>query len=179
MITPLDAWKEAVPDVLGSQSNRTVDEYIKIVSQFDVVNNPRYKPSKLGFGATYCNIFLWDVTKAFGCEIPHWIDLTGARCDVGKGKEQNANRVCDWLDGYGFQYAGWMLVSEQTAIQRVNTGHPTVTVWKNTAGIGHVAVIMPSTTTTLIAQAGSHNLYNAKLANGFGIGRTLKFYTHE
>lgn len=178
-ITPVDAWKESVPSVVNAPGARHANAYVDVVKQFDVVNNPRYKPSKLGFGETYCNIFCWDVTFALGCEIPHWVDPFGNRVAVGKGKELNANATFDWLGAKGFNDLGWMVVSEKTAINRASFGFPTVVIWKNPGGIGHVAIVMPSTGAAMISQAGKNNLYNAALTSGFGHIQPLKFATHE
>ncbi len=179
IITPIDAWKEVVPAVVNTPGTRNSALYCDVIKQFDVVNNVRYKPSKLGFGETYCNIFLWDCTKALECEIPHWVDTFGNRVDVGKGKENNANALVDWLIGKGFNDLGWMAVSDNTAIKRASYGFPTVVVWKNPGGIGHVAMVMPSTSGVRISQAGGTNLYDSELVHGFGHIQPLKFFTHE
>lgn len=179
LITPLDAWKESVGGVTGAPGARSAQAYVDVIKQFDVVKNPRYAKNKLGFGETYCNIFLWDCTKALGCEIPHWVDAFGHRVAVGKGKELNANALCDWLAGAGFEESGWMVVSSKTAIERASKGFPTVVVWKNPGGIGHVAMIMPSVGSLKISQAGGTNLYDADIAHGFGQIKNLKYFTHE
>ncbi len=178
-ITPVDAWKESTASITNVAGARNAISYINVIKQFDVVNNPRYTPSKMGFGETYCNIFLWDVTKALNCEIPHWVDPFGNQVAMGKGKELNANGVFDWLAGKGFADLGWMVVSDKTAISRASFGFPTVVVWKNPTGIGHVAMVMPSGGTVRISQAGGSNLYDADLSAGFGHIQPLKYLTHE
>ena len=40
---------------------------------------------------------VWDVTKAMGAEIPHWVDNNGNRVGVGQGRELSANGTADWL----------------------------------------------------------------------------------
>ncbi len=178
IITPVDAWKEAVPALTNLPGARQALIYVDTLKQFDVVTNPRYAKNKLGFGETYCNIFMWDATLALGCEIPHWVDPFGNRAAVGKGKELNANASFDWLMGKGFNDQGWMLISEKTAVGRASYGFPTVVIWKNPGGIGHVALVMPSTGPVKIAQAGGTNLFDADLVKGFGSGKQLKYLTH-
>lgn len=178
-ITPVDAWKEVTPGLLNLEGARDPKLYVEVIKQFDVVNNPRYKPGKLGKGETYCNIFMWDCTKALGCEVPHWVDTLNNRTNVGKGKELNANATFDWLGGKGFNDLGWMIVSDKTAIKRANLGFPTLVIWKNVSGIGHVAMVMPSTGLPRISQAGRKNLFDVDLTSGFGHIQPLKYFTHE
>ena len=62
--------------------NRSMDNYQAVLNEFGVETNPRYLQRN---GNTYCNIFVWDATKAMGAEIPHWVNSSGDAVDVGKG----------------------------------------------------------------------------------------------
>jgi hypothetical protein len=152
-------------------SCRSPSRYLEVVKQFDVENNPRYKvrdTSGDGKPDTFCNIFLWDVTRAMGCEIEHWWD----------GKELSANGVADWLVKEGSRY-GWQDVGLLGAADQAARGRPTIAVWKNPGGTGHVAVVVPTGNGQLqIAQAGRLNFFDKPLRSGFG-DHPVKFYTHN
>lgn len=156
--------------------------YITIAKQFEVETNPRYVRGHANPGVgneTYCNIYQGDVMAALKVPLPHWQDpATGAPTTVGKGVETNANGICLWLERHAFEY-DWMECSEKQARKRATAGYPTIVVWKNTVGIGHVAVILPGVDYTHIAQAGGLNFFNGNLRTGFGGVGPLRFYTHD
>lgn len=145
--------------------------YVQVVRQFDVESNPRYQA---GGGDTWCNLFAWDVTRAFACELPHWVPRTDG---VYGMREQTINEGIAWLGGEGFVY-GWENCSEDEAQLHAAGGLPTLATYYNPAGHGHVAVVMPSQPgALLIAQAGRSNLFNAPLAQGFG-SLPVSFWFH-
>jgi len=177
-----DAWVPCIPSITNTASQRSAVNYVAVAKQFDVENNPRYARghAKPGVGReTYCNIFLWDVTLAMGCEIPHWIDpATFVSVPMGKGREQDANTVCDWMAQHSLSN-GWMVCGEKQARLRASGGFPTVVAWKNPGGIGHVAVILPGSDFTHIAQSGGTNFFDGDIHKGFGALGPLVFYTHD
>jgi hypothetical protein len=150
--------------------SRGPNVYYSIAQQFRVTEMPRYvaQPPQ-----TWCNIYAWDVTKAMGAEIPHWYDkVSGVPMPVGKGSEMRANDMVTWLDqGNG----GWRQVPGDTAKARAAVGYPTVVIWANPSGPGHVAMLLPDGS---IAQAGATNLWRASITSGFGY-RAVKFFTHD
>ena len=89
--------------------NRSAYHYFKVIEQFEVESSPRYEPGK----KTYCNIFAWDVTRAMGAEIPHWLikgDKTGAsavdtdgkyKVEAEKREELKVNKTVHWLKKIG------------------------------------------------------------------------------
>ncbi len=145
-VVPKQSWKAATPAVSGDENSRTPEALREIIDQFGVESATRYEPFRNG--STYCNIFVWDVTSALGCEIPHYIDsetgLPRRWPDVSGAWEMNANATYDWLQKSGGDY-GWREVSAEQAQQWANEGRPAVTAWKNTSGgSGHVQVVCPS-----------------------------------
>lgn len=162
-------WKPVnAPRTCGPDARRA-QEYVDICAQFDVVHAWRYQPRSK---TTFCNIYVWDCTRALGCEIPHWYEpKTGAATAVGNGKEMTANAMYDWLDeGQG----GWRGVEDRVAVELAGMGFPVVAAWKNPEGIGHVAMVFGG---GLIAQAGARNLWLAPLPQGFGKQKP-SFFTH-
>jgi len=161
----------------GDPNHRTPEIYNNVINQFAVARNPRYAirdSSGDGKPDTFCNIFVWDVTRAMGAEIPHWVDKrTGQPTTVynySQSRELDANATMDWLRQHGAQY-GWRQVSAEEAQRLANQGHPTMVGWKNPRGIGHVAIVRPGNINErgpAIAQAGATNVNYAHVRDTFG-----------
>ena len=186
--TPLPASPSvaANPQITSSESNRSAGLYRSVIDQFNVETSPRYDVD----GGTYCNIFLWDVTRAMGAEIPHYVDADTNEAryypDVKGTSQQTANRIYDWLDEKGGEY-GWYQVTAEEAQNLANEGHPAVTAFKNPGGHGHVQVVCPSEDGkydpkrgATIAQAGRH-LYNyAPITKVYGKSLSkVVYYAHN
>lgn len=160
---PSNSWVVSNAALTSSVGQRSASTYRSVIDQFDVENNERYRVNKQGIGDTYCNIFTWDVTRAMGAEVPHFIETaTGKPVSSGGAgiTELNANNVNDWLNKYGSNY-GWTKVSAEEAQYYANNGMPAITSWKNSNGHGHLQVVSPSEDETYnssrgvtIAQAG-------------------------
>lgn len=185
MIISPRQWEPVVADLRGSESNRAPDLLNRIVAQFDVMNQVRYAAVRDAVTQrlkTWCATFVWDVTSAMGCEIPHWIanpdqKMVGAVPRV----EINANKRHEWLKTEGPTF-GWLQVEEGDARAHANGGCPAVASWLNeTGGPGHEAVLKPraqgSVEATYIAQAGAHNFAYALLSAGFGSYKP-RFFIH-
>jgi peptidoglycan hydrolase-like protein with peptidoglycan-binding domain len=175
--TNTQAWIPVDAPVRGNPSDRNAATYNEVLNQFAVGNNPRYTPRG---GNTYCNIFVWDATRAMGAEIPHWVDNAGNPTGVGKGRELNANATVDWLHQHGARN-GYRQVSAEEAQRLANQGHPAVAVWKNPGGIGHVAMVRPGEVTSqgpAIAQAGSKNFNNGHVKDSFG-NRPVEYWVND
>ncbi len=165
---PAASWVAANPGIVSHVGERSASDYRAVINQFNVEDNERYRVNKLGQNDTYCNIFAWDVSRAMGAEIPHYINAaTGEPAQAGSAGavELDANAVNDWLNTYGKQY-GWVQVGAEDAQAFANQGMPAITSWKNSNGHGHMQVVSPSqdggydaARGVAIAQAGEH-LYN-------------------
>lgn len=144
------------PPLHGEPGQRSPALYDNVINQFAAGNNPRYAHQN---GSTYCNIFAWDVTRAMGAEIPHWVDPSG-NPTILKGNELNANAVNEWLHQHGARF-GWRKTTLSDAVDQANQGCPVVASWNNGGGIGHIAVIRPGIATAAegpwMAQAGATN----------------------
>lgn len=187
---PYEYWKPANPPLTNDAGNRSAQQYDAVIDQFDVTRNSRYAPYRNG-SDTYCNIYVWDVTRAMGAEIPHYIhpqtgDMLGYPPPKG-ALETTANRLYDWLQNHGERY-GWIQVDEATAQLAANAGQPAVTVLKNPTGHGHVQMIRPSDNNDFdpqkgvaVAQAGSRLVDYAHNATLFNTDKRsqMRYYIHR
>ena len=189
------------PVVRNAEGARNPLAYDAVLDQFNVAVSPRYeiKADK----KTHCNTYVWDATKAMGCEIPIAYDpATGAPGKVNdKAKlgesiwakpaiETNANGQVDWLRKHG-PSRGWRKISPEEAQARANAGHPTVLAWKNPDPnqSGHVAMVRPDRSGPydakngpLIAQAGKTNFehgYAHPKLTGIQDKGEIEYWTHD
>jgi hypothetical protein len=189
-VTDPNAWETVDAPIKSDETARAAltdtgraGKYLEVVRQFDVAKNPRYARGHANPGVTketYCNIFLCDVMLALGIGTPpHWQDpATGSPVAMGKGKETDANGVCNWMTSHGLAF-GWMECSEKQARKRATAGFPTCCLWLNPGGIGHVVVVLPGTDFTHIAQSGASNFFDGAIQQGFGGISNFRFWTHD
>ncbi|GAB3776617.1 WXG100 family type VII secretion target [Spirosoma horti] len=174
--------KYSTPPLTNTELNRAPASYDQVINQFAVGNNPRHLKFQ---GNTFCNIFLWDVTRAMGAEIPHWVSAKDEiAIPFSEGaREITINAGVDWLQKHGPSH-GWQLTTDKGAQDNANLGKPAVVVWKNPiiGGHGHTAVIRPGSLTVkgpIIAQAGGINFNMGHLKDGFGTKSSVKYYRHD
>lgn len=183
MIIPNQQYLPTQAAVTCSPSCRCADHLLAVLGQFGVLSHVRYRPfrSENGTLTTFCNIFLWDCTRALGCEIPHWADpVTGEPVPVNHGEELSANKIVSWLATHGQRF-GWMPITPEMANLLAHSGRPVVAVWANPHGPGHVVMLGPSADGSAgptIYQAGAQNLFGAPLSHGFGSIKPI-FYAHN
>jgi hypothetical protein len=168
---PEQAWLPVSAHSISTAFNRSAEDLNKVISQFCVESAGRYRRRN---GNTYCNIFVWDVTRALGCEIPHYVDKESGDAryypDIKGAYEQDANATCDWLLRRGADY-GWREITAQEAQNFANAGFPVVSAWRNkNGGAGHVQIVCPARgggydplRGVTVAQAGSRNFTYAHI----------------
>ena len=163
--------------VQNQPGQRNAHRYDQVLNQFGVGSNPRYRPRG---GNTYCNIFVWDATRAMGAEIPHWVDQQGnPACGPLRRGEMDANDTNRWLNRQGAA-AGWRRVSASRR-SGTPTAAPAVASWKNPGGIGHIGMVRPGEINSrgpAMAQAGSRNFNDGHVADGFG-RRPVEYWIHD
>jgi hypothetical protein len=139
---PVEHWRPTTPIVTSDLSDRSPERYRSVINQFRVESAERYRPFRNG--STYCNIFVWDVTRAMGAEIPMYTDpATGAPRfypDIRGARSMGAIAMCDWLEKHGPAH-GWREVDAETAQLHANEGRPAVT---SAGSLGHVQMVCPS-----------------------------------
>jgi hypothetical protein len=151
-----------------------------VVEQFHVEQNPLFLPDGR---STFCNAFISCVSRALGCEIPHFVPF---RVDPDTGmwifKEMTASAMGQWLDEQG-PANGWRLVGTADVRPIADSGGVVVASFRNPVVNlpGHIAICMPSPEggPVHIAQAGRENYEDATLAMGFGSAiYSTRFYAH-
>jgi hypothetical protein len=168
---PIDAPVHNLPGRRGPQAYRSV------LQALDPAGNPRYTARD---GRTFCNIFVWDATRALGAELPHWVFADGgiAPAEAPGATRTNCNILFRWLRAHGGRY-GWRTVGPDEAQAAANRGEPTIALWKNPEGPhGHTAFLLPAGTGgPRFAQAGERNFLDGSFADSFG-SRTVEYWTH-
>ena len=185
-IMPLEPWRPTTPVVTGNVNNRSPELYRAVVGQFQVETAERYRPFRNG--NTYCNIFVWDVTRAMGAELPlYTVPGTGEPRfypDVRGARSMGAAAMCDWLATHGSRY-GWREVDPATAQMHANSGRPAVT---SAGHLGHVQVVVPSRDGgfdpirgVAIAQAGRINTnytHISSIYSGNALNNSVRYWIH-
>ena len=141
-----ERWLPVNAPLTSDTSNRSEYRLQRVIEQFDVETNPRYTPGE----STWCNIFVWDVTRALGAEIPHW----------GMEREMQVNDLKKWLENEGYRQ-GWWPASAEEAVNNANEGRPSIVAHFSapSGSGGHIAIVRPGNMTKdgpAIAQAGRH-----------------------
>lgn len=187
---PVQANKPAFVRSTSQAGNRSAQALNNVIRQFHVESAERYRPYRNG--NTYCNIFVWDVTRALGCEIPHYLDKESGQPryypNVAGAYELNANGVCNWLSQQGAQH-GWQEITAPQAQYFANAGFPVVGAWHNSnGGGGHVQMVCPSrggvydpVRGVTVAQAGKYNFnyaYSDATMSADKIAQA-RYYMHE
>jgi hypothetical protein len=186
-IIPVDAWRPTTPAITSDVHNRSPELYRAVINQFRVETSERYRPGRND--ATYCNIFVWDVTRAMGAEIPHYTDReTGEPRfppDTRGARSMGAIAICQWLSTHGPTY-GWREVDAETAQRYANEGRPAVT---SAGNLRHVQMVAPSRDRgfdpvrgVAIAQAGSivtSYTYITRIYGANAMRNSVRYWVHE
>ena len=178
MKQPAEQWLPVThPSVVGIPP-RDPKRLVEVIEQFNVATHARYASRGR---TTWCNIFMWDVTSAMACEIPHWYDPEDGRpTQVARGLEMRANDVASWMRLTGDAW-GWSKVDEAEAAKMASEGACVVAAWHNPNGTGHVAILRPESKpgAVRIAQAGARNFSDCTLHQGFGFATAaVEFFAH-
>lgn len=176
---PTNRGLPVTPEKTNYETKRSPEAYSEVIDSFDVENRARYMQDPNG--DTWCNVYAADVTKAMGCEIPHYYSPdTGTPLEYYEpgGIYTSAAGMRDWLYNYGSSY-GWIECDAETAISMANQGHPSVVL--DTAG-EHIAIVAPQEAGeegVQISQAGWKNFRHTSVSWGWSSDYTLKYYYHE
>lgn len=124
-----DVWIAVQAPLQSREGKRSKELYENVVRQFGVTVNPRYGEDAPG--KIRGHIFVWDVSRAMNCEIPHFV---GA-------KELTLAQTCDWLRHEG-PMRGWKRCSGEDILNAINAGKLVIALPRETR-TKHIAVVMP------------------------------------
>jgi hypothetical protein len=155
-----DVWKAVQAPVQSREGRRSGELYRTVIHQFAVGKNPRYEndaPDK-----PRGHIFVWDVSRAMNCEIPHFV---GA-------KELSLGQTVDWLRHEG-PMRGWTRASVEDAHQQAQGGM-LVVVMPHDLKLKQLAIVLPDAETTpdgkpFVAAAGKQRGNRLKLSEALGV----------
>lgn len=124
-----DLWKALQAPVVSIEGKRSKDLLLQCIHQFGFTVNPRYTedaPGKLRG-----HIFVWDVSRAMSCEIPHFV---GA-------KELTLAQTVDWVRHEG-PMRGWKRVTDSDIYDRAAEGKLVVALPRDSR-TKHIALVLP------------------------------------
>lgn len=169
-------WRSISAPVINAADDRSPEKYLAVVRQFNVETSNRYRPRDK---KTFCNIFVSDVTRAMCAEIPHWVTDADTPSSAGHddARELSANATIDILNHGAW---GYFACTASEAREYANQGRPTVAVWFNPLGHGHIAMVVPSDGDMLVAQAGLVCSSGTTMAAAFGAKRinSVQYFWH-
>ena len=161
-----DIWKAVQAPIQSREGRRSPETYRMVINQFAVGHNPRYEndaPDK-----PRGHIFVWDVSRAMNCEIPHFV---GA-------KEMSLAQTVDWLRHEG-PMRGWTRASIYDAHSAAQEGMIAVLVPKDIK-LKQLAVMLPDAETgpdgkPFVAAAGRARGNKLKVSEALGVSATECF----
>ena len=164
-LTGRDLWKAVQAPMQSAEGRRSQQVYLSVLKQFAVGTNPRYEPDAPERYRSH--IFVWDVTRAMGCEIPHFV---GA-------KELSLVQTCDWLRHEG-PMRGWSRTSAAGVIALAKKGQPVIAMPKDPRLKG-LALVYPQKDTAFpkVVGAGARRGWGLPLADVIGVSQA-EFFTH-
>ena len=124
-----DVWIAVQAPMQNKEGKRTKEIYEMLIKQFGVTVNPRYDEDAPGKSRGH--IFVWDLSRAMNCEIPHFV---GA-------KELTLAQTCDWVRHEG-PMRGWKRVSGDDIFLAANSGRLVIALPRETR-TKHIAVVTP------------------------------------
>lgn len=162
-------WEPVTAPITNGSDHRSAPALETVLAQFDLAH-ARYVATATD---TFCTTLGWDVTRALGCEVPHYW-LAGDRVI-----EQDANAIANWFALYGALRHGWLPVDMVNAIAGVNAGMPVCGIAKNPSGHGHMVIGRPTPpgSELLCKMAGRINADSIQLSKAFG-GLHPMLYRH-
>lgn len=183
---PDEAALRCYPIVTSGSLFRAKAHLDAVIEQFGVETHPRYKRTPAGI--TKCSTFFWDVSRAMGCEVAkdfgtpetvYDLECANPRTVLVK-RERTMNELVGWLHSTAAANLGWRFVDELAARSAANQGKFAGVVWRNPKPLlpGHGAILRPSDTETVIAQAGASNFSSGPLRDGFG-NLPTEFVVHD
>lgn len=167
-----------VSSAIGHRSAASLDA---VIDALNLDQSVRYRARDVtgdGIDETFCNIAMWDFSRAMNCEIPHWIRPDGSIANAHEkgARELRINDTMTWLDQHGAAH-GFVKVDGAAARLYALTGAFASVWWRNPTGrAGHAAFLRSDGVT--IAQAGRRSFSRGTIREGFGNISPLVWWVH-
>jgi hypothetical protein len=162
-----DVWKAVVAPVQSREGHRSGALYDQVLKQFAVGVNARYEPEAPGKPRGH--LFVWDVSRAMGCEVPHFV---GA-------KELTYAQTCDWLRHEG-PMRGWVRAGPYDVFSLAQKGQLVLALPKEIK-IKGLGVVFPQPETAdgkpLMCGAALERGWGLHLRAFFGV-MAVEYFTH-
>jgi hypothetical protein len=126
-----EAWKASQAPIQSRPGSRSKGLYQSVIDQFAIASNVRYDDD--GPGKPRGHIFVWDVSRAMGCEIPHFAGP----------KELSLAQTVDWVRHEAVA-RGWLKVANASIFAAAENGLMVVAVPRE-ARERHIALVAPQT----------------------------------
>lgn len=164
-LTGRDVWKVVQAPLQSKPSRRARALYEQVLKQFAVASNPRYAPD--ASGGERSHIFVWDVSLAMNCEIPHF---SGA-------KENNLSQTTDWVRHVG-PMRGWVRVNSADIYDVAARGQLVVVVPKDPRQKG-IAIVhpQPRALAPVVVSGGTKRGWGISLREALGVV-SCEYFTH-
>jgi hypothetical protein len=124
-----DVWIAVQAPLQSREGKRSRELLENVIRQFGVTVNPRYNEEAPGKSRGH--IFVWDVSRAMNCEIPHFV---GA-------KELTLAQTCDWVRHEGPMRL-WKRLNADGAVEVANSGKLVIALPRDTR-TKHIAIVPP------------------------------------
>ncbi len=164
-VTSRDSWRAVQAPLQSKPGRRERGLYEQILKQFAVSTNPRYLADAPERDRSH--IFVWDVSLAMNCEIPHF---SGA-------KEHTLGQTCDWVRHEG-PMRGWLRVSDGELFNTIERGQLVVVMPKDTRLKG-IAIVppQPRAFVPVVVSAGKKRGWGLTLRDAIGV-TNCEYFTH-
>jgi hypothetical protein len=129
-LTARDLFKAVQAPVQSREGRRSKNLYQQVIQQFAIGHNPRYEPD--GPGQPRGHIYVWDVSRAMNCEVPHFVGT----------KELTLAQTCDWIRHEG-PARGWRRAAAKDAVKAAQAGQ-LVLVLPKEVRLKQVGVVLPA-----------------------------------
>ncbi|MBL8955566.1 MAG: hypothetical protein JNK82_32625 [Myxococcaceae bacterium] len=108
-LTSRDLFKAVQAPVQSREGRRSKKIFHQVLAQFAIGKNPRFDPD--GPGKPRGHIFVWDVSRAMNCEVPHFFGV----------KELTLAQTVDWLRAEG-PSRGWLRADPKAVVELAGKG---------------------------------------------------------
>jgi hypothetical protein len=149
----------------NAPGRRSPEAYAAAMDQFAVGRNPRYAPDGT---ASRAHFFVWDVSRALGVEIPHFV----------RGQEQSLALTCLWMRESS-SAQGWVRVDLARGAEHASSGGPCVVTTRDPrlSMLGLVRPVGDALGKPLIAAAGRRRGNALTLVEALGVTQ-VDCYVH-